>query len=203
MRTNYVLIDFENVCPTSLASLEADCFKVVVFVGANQGRIPFGMVSAMQQLGQRGAYVKIAGNGPNALDFHIAYYIGRLAVSEPSSFFHVISRDTGFDPLIRHLKEAGIFAMRSAEIEAIPLLRDSKMSAQAYRQVVVARLENPKATRPRTLKALANVIASLFPERLPDEVIAKLIADLQKKGLVVIDGDAVSYVSSADLLTTA
>ena len=34
LRTNYVLIDFESVQPTSLATLEQDPYRVVVFVGA-------------------------------------------------------------------------------------------------------------------------------------------------------------------------
>ena len=40
MRTNYVLIDFENVQPESLVGLQQDHFKVLVFVGANQTKVP-------------------------------------------------------------------------------------------------------------------------------------------------------------------
>jgi hypothetical protein len=36
MRINYVLIDFENVQPESLAVLQHEHFKVMVFVGTNQ-----------------------------------------------------------------------------------------------------------------------------------------------------------------------
>src|SRR5690606_41861527 len=55
-------------------------------------------------MGSRAEYVKIASNGSNALDFHIAFYIGQLATKEPESYFHIVSKDTGFDPLIQHLK---------------------------------------------------------------------------------------------------
>ena len=37
-RTNYVLIDYENVQPTDLALLREGPFKVKVFLGANQAR---------------------------------------------------------------------------------------------------------------------------------------------------------------------
>jgi len=40
MRTNYVLIDFESVQTTSLELLTKEHFKVIVFVGANQGKLP-------------------------------------------------------------------------------------------------------------------------------------------------------------------
>jgi len=102
--TNYVFIDYENVQPKNLEILANYPFKVFVFVGANQTRVPFDLAAAMQELGENAKYIKISGNGPNALDFHIAYYIGALATQDPSGYFHVISKDTGFDPLITHLK---------------------------------------------------------------------------------------------------
>src|SRR5687767_2649597 len=105
VRPNIVLIDFESVQPASLEVLAADHFKVKVFVGATQTKLPFDLVTAIQRMGDRAEYIKISGVGPNALDFHIAYYIGRIASQEPDAFFHIISKDTGFDPLIQHLKD--------------------------------------------------------------------------------------------------
>src|SRR6476660_6471453 len=102
MRHNIVLIDFENVQADSLHLLASEHFRVLLFVGANQSKLPFETVAAMQKLGVRAEYVKITGNGSNALDFHIAYYIGVLSTSEPSPYFHIVSKDTGFDPLIQH-----------------------------------------------------------------------------------------------------
>ena len=73
MRTNYVLIDFESVQTKSLELLTHDHFKVIVFVGANQGKLPFELAVSLHQLGSRAEYIKISGHGLNALDFHIAY----------------------------------------------------------------------------------------------------------------------------------
>ena len=52
MVTNYVLIDFENVQPRNLEILASHPFKVLVFVGASQAKIPFELAAAMQQLGR-------------------------------------------------------------------------------------------------------------------------------------------------------
>ena len=76
-----------------------------VFVGASQTKIPYDLAAAMQQPGENGQYVKISGNGKNALDFHLAYYVGELATNDPEVYLHVISKDTGFDHLIKHLKK--------------------------------------------------------------------------------------------------
>ena len=103
MRTNVVLIDFENVRPDSLTALVGAHFKLMVFVGANQVKLTVEFAMAVHQMGDKAEYVKISGNGPNALDFHIAFYIGQLAARDPTADFHIISKDTGYDPLIEHL----------------------------------------------------------------------------------------------------
>ena len=114
--TNYVLIDFENLQPKNLELLEGRPFKVFVFVGANQTKVPVKLAKALQSLGSNGEYIEISGSGQNALDFHIAYYIGRLAADDPKGHFHIISRDRGFDPLIRHLNGKNLDARREADL---------------------------------------------------------------------------------------
>ena len=90
MKNNYVLIDYENVQPKNLAILNGHEFKIIVFVGANQAKIPFDLASSLQKLGENAEYVKIGGNGSNALDFHMAFYIGQLAARDPNAYFHII-----------------------------------------------------------------------------------------------------------------
>lgn len=67
--TNYVLIDFENVQPKNLEVLAEHPFKVLVFVGANQAKVPFDLAAAMQKLGDNASYIKITGSGQNAFGF--------------------------------------------------------------------------------------------------------------------------------------
>ena len=105
---NYVLIDLENTQPEHLSVLAGQNFRVLVFVGQNQSKISFDLVSAIQHLGKNAEYIKIQGNGPNALDFHIAFYIGQFSTENSDSHFHIISKDKGFDPLIKHLESKKI-----------------------------------------------------------------------------------------------
>ncbi|MBV9791600.1 MAG: hypothetical protein JOZ51_25610, partial [Chloroflexi bacterium] len=119
MKTNYVLIDYENVQPAAVPVLAQEHFKVIVFVGISQAKITFEVASALQHLGSRAEYVKISGSGPNALDFHIAFYIGQLVAQDPTAHFHIISKDTGFDPLIQHLKSKKVLASRWQDIADI------------------------------------------------------------------------------------
>ena len=117
--TNYVLIDFENVQPKNLELLEGHPFQVFVFVGANQTKVPMNVVKAMQALGENGKYIEISGSGRNALDFHITYYLGQLVTEDPKGHFHLISRDKGFDPLIRHLKDRKIRVQREKDLAGL------------------------------------------------------------------------------------
>ena len=66
VRTNYVLIDYENVQPEALSILDAEHFKVIVFVGATQAKVTFETAAALQRMGSKAEYIKISGNGPNA-----------------------------------------------------------------------------------------------------------------------------------------
>ena len=194
MRINNVLIDLENVQPASLAGLDAEFFKVLIFVGASQTKIPFELASVAQRLGERAAYIKIAANGSNALDFHIAYYIGRLAQQDPTAYFHIISKDTGFDPLIQHLKSQKIGATRSKDISEIPLLKAANSKTlQEKTAVVIANLKQRGASRPRTVKTLSSTILSLFQKQLPGEELTLLLAELQSSGAITISENKVSY----------
>ncbi len=195
MRTNYILIDYENVQPRTLASLKSEQpFKVYLFVGASQSKVNFEVVEAMQMLGDNARYVKIADNGPNALDFHIAYYIGRLATADANGFFHIISKDTGFEPLISHLKAQKIFACRSKDVAEIPILKaaNSKTSVEKL-EVVLRNLRQRGAGRPRTVKTLSGTIQSLFMKQLEVGELDALLTALKKSGQVAVDGTKVTY----------
>lgn len=194
MRNNIVLIDFENVQPQSLDHLEQDHFRVLVFVGANQKKLPFEVAASLQRMGSRAEYIKICGNGSNALDFHIAYYIGALSAAEPSAYFHVVSRDTGFDPLIQHLKSRKVLAGRVKEIGEIPLVRAAGTKSSKERgRVVLERLSLPKATKPRTLKTLSSAIASMFQKQISDDDVASIVKELENAGFIRIDGTKIGY----------
>ena len=103
MTTSYVLIDFENVQVKSLALRKGEHFQVKVFLGPKNARLPVDLVLAMHDLGKRADYIMLGVSGANALDFHITYYLGKLTAEHPQGEFYIVSKDTGFDSLIKHL----------------------------------------------------------------------------------------------------
>jgi hypothetical protein len=197
LRPNIVLIDLESVQPASLGLLAPEYFRVKVFVGATQSKLSFELVAAVQHLGDRAEYVKIAGVGKNALDFHIAYYIGRIATEQPESFFHIISKDTGFDPLIQHLKDESILCGRWECLEEIPAVKSAQVKSPEERAILfMSRLLQPNATRPRTEKTLRSAISAHFQRQLTDEEVTAIVAALQRPGQLSIAAGKVVYTAA-------
>lgn len=194
MPTNYVLIDFENVQPKNLEILVKHPFQIFVFVGANQTKIPFDLATTMQSFGDNGKYIKISGNGQNALDFHIAFYVGQLSLQDPDGYFHIISKDTGFDPLIKHLRTQKIRIHREKDLAEIPILKISSATSNDEKiNAIIKNLAGRGQSRPRKLKTLSNTINSLFTQKLSDSELETMIKVLTDRKYIVVNDGNISY----------
>lgn len=152
------------------------------------------VAAALQTLGPRAEYIRVSGVGRNALDFHITYYLGRLAMSEPEAYFHVIALDKGYDPLLDQLKSKGVHATRSADVKDIPIVRtagsapvDDKLS------IILAYLVKRGPQRPATMKTLTGSVCALFQPLLPESEATLLLAELQRNSVFVVNGSKVTY----------
>lgn len=215
LKTKYILVDYENVQVKSLDLLRKEHFRVKVFLGPQNTRLPVELVLAMQQLGDRAEYVMLQTPGSNALDFYIAYYLGALVKEDPAGCFHIISKDTGFDPLIKHLKARKILSSRSESIEGMPcfaqveskpklpieagLMTTKPQPPQASGtvdeliRVAIDDLIRRKASKPRTTKTLLNTIHAKCGKERPLTEIEAIYQGLLKRGYVKVNGAKVSY----------
>lgn len=194
MKSNYVLIDYENVQPDSAQALAPSHFKVLLFVGAGQPRVNVEVASALQAKGADARYIRIAGAGRNALDFHIAYYLGKLAVAEPEAFFHVISGDKGMDPLMIHMQEAGVQVYRHENVHDIPIVKAPQSASKDEKlSTIMAFLVARGAQRPATMKTLVGSASVLFHPRLDEDSAKSLLDELEKQGLFVRHGNKIVY----------
>jgi hypothetical protein len=192
--TNYVLIDLENVQPKNLSILKGHQFRILVFVGENQTKVPFDLASAMQSFGEDAQYIQIDGNGKNALDFHIAFYLGELKSKDPEGFFHIISKDKGFDPLVKHIRKNKRRINRHSDLAEIPLLRISKATnIDEKLNEVVKNLKGRGQSRPRKVKTLTNTINSLLTEKMNEKEMISFLAKLEEMKIISILDDKVTY----------
>jgi septum formation topological specificity factor MinE len=197
-RTNYVLIDYESVQPNQLELLNRDGFVAYVFVGKAQTRLSFDTVAAIQDLGERAKYIKISGAGPNALDFHIAFYIGQIGATDPDAFFHIISKDKGFDPLIEHLRERKVFSVRSETIGEIPIIRASTAKTTKERMVLAIDRLRSGNSRPKTLPALRSAIDAILYKQVGEPELQAVIDQIVKAGYVTVTNEKVTFKLTKD-----
>ncbi|MDA8135930.1 MAG: PIN domain-containing protein [Desulfobacteraceae bacterium] len=191
---NFVLIDYENIQPKNIEILKKHPFKIFVFVGENQNRIPFETANAIQEFGSDARYIKISGNGQNSLDFHIAFYVGQLSVQDPEGYFHIISKDTGFDPLIKHLRGRKVKVNRINDLAEIPVLRISNTIDKDEKiNAIVKNIAGRGQSRPRKVTTLSNTINSLFTNKLDEMELLNIIKILQAKKYISLNKENVSY----------
>jgi hypothetical protein len=212
-----LFVDYENVPKVELAGLPADVV-VPFFFGASQRTVPTAFLKEALKLGERFVPIDIEGQGKNALDFHIAYYLGEYLKSAPDADCVILSRDKGFDPLVRHLCGRGFKVRRvgapgDAFGSAAPApARPRAKRAAAARPGAQARTESTHAARhpdfdravdklrrmparnlPQRRKALAATLHSAFARRLDASEIEHLIDSLILAGRVRVTGTALSY----------
>jgi len=146
MLTNYILVDYENIQNIDLSSIKDKNISIKMFIGSKQNNIPTDLVVKSQKLGDQIEWIQINGNGKNALDFHIAFELGKLVEKETKSFFHIISKDTGYDPLISYMKSQKIFCKRSEDIILVIT------AIQESLQGVINHQSNPSVNQLSTVK---------------------------------------------------
>jgi PIN domain len=126
MSLTYILVDFENVQPTAadMSLIRGTEYRVRIFHGPHQNKFDAEMVKALQPLGAQLEYFQCERKGKNALDFHIAFYLGRLVQECEAAVFSqgkrarfvIVSKDGGFDTLLGHVGALGYEAVRAGRI---------------------------------------------------------------------------------------
>ena len=202
MNQSILLVDYENIGKIELGEIPAGVL-VPFFFGASQKSVPKEFLKAALNLRERFVAIDIEGQGKNALDFHIAYYLGEYLTRSPQYACIILSKDKGFDPLVKHLVLRG-FAVRRANSlrEAYPAAVTENRRPQAESRRVAAANQRPAARapasvpesavqwlsgsartrRPRTRKALAAHLYSHFSKKIPEGDIQSLIDQLVSSG---------------------
>jgi hypothetical protein len=202
MRTNYVLIDLQNVPQEAdlVSGLGRDQFKLLLFFGSEQKKLLEKTTARLEQMGVNAEAIMISGHGRNALDFHIAYYIGEYARGDRSARFHIVAKDKGYDPLIHHLNtKKGVIARRVKSVARIQAKNCTESQSLAMQlEPVVKRLLAPTTTRPTTRKKLENWIVSQFPHQFSDSTAPGVVQELERCKHIFIKEENVTYVPTCE-----
>jgi hypothetical protein len=205
-RTNYLFVDFENIHEVDLDLIGGKPVKVILILGERHKKLPVDMVKKLLKYQAQVQLIEAGRSGKNALDFVLSYRIGVESVADPKGFFHIVSRDKGFDPLILHLKNNKISAARHESFAKIPVLAGetpgrprerpkvsaprptavkpksgTALSAAERVMLMTERLAANKTNRPKRKKTLLAHIFTHFGKRLStgelDEILEALVAN--------------------------
>jgi hypothetical protein len=192
MTQKLLLIDFENVQQVDLTCLDGGC-EVMIFVGASQKSVPIDLVTAAQKLGARVDWKRVDGNGKNALDFFIAFELGRIAERSTPPQCIVLSRDKGFDPLLRHLNKNGLPCRRINSMLELETKIAPRGDDPNYKRAIEVLGKQEKNSRPRRRKTLSQSIASMFQNKLAQPEVDRIVDMLFANKLISEMNSRITY----------
>jgi len=190
MARSVLLVDLENVQKVDLNRVPPEA-HVMIFYGITQKKLPEELVVQAQPLGTRLTWIKISGQGPNALDFHIAYYLGREFALHRDARCAILSRDLGFDPLVRHLQTQDLECRRVATLkDAFPAEVTRATMAEPFDRLL--KLLAKEKQRPLKRKSLEGKVKGWFQTLSAPEQ-AALLQRLINEGHVRESGKTLVY----------
>ena len=128
----------------------------------------------------------------NALDFHIACHLGRVLETARNTSCVVLSKDKGFDPLLRQLNKIGL---RCRRINSL-LELDPKVALAEnpnYERVIAVLRKSEKNSRPRKRKTLSQHILAMFQKKISQPDIDRVIDLLFANKMISESNTTLSY----------
>ncbi len=207
---HHVFVDFENVHRLDLTGFVTSAVSFTLLVGAKQTKFDISLVEDLLKHAAEVQIIRLGSSGKNALDFSLAYYLGRAVLADPLACFHIISKDTGFDPLIEHLRSRSIRAQRHSDCSTLhsapspkaktPAVKPSQPPAQKLAAPndlltrILVHLRKSNTNRPKRRKTLTSNLLSHGGKSATEATIAALIDDLIKsEHLTINEKGAVTY----------
>ena len=188
-----LLIDYENIQSINLEQIEKADYRIYVFIGESQNKIPFDLVKSAQKLGGKLEWIKIDGNGSNALDFHVAYYLGNQIEKNRDNEYVILSKDKGFDPLVRFISKQNVKCKRINSIIEISSPKQNKEHNNEYRKVIENLKKIEKAKRPRKRNTLKQHVKSLLGKTISEEMFDVIIDQLFIEKVVSEENSRIIY----------
>ena len=189
-RNNHIYVDYENVREADLSRLAGRTAHVTLVLGKNQKALPVALVKLIQEHATQVSLVETELVGRNALDFVLACELGRQSQLDSSGYFHILSKDKGFDALILYLKGKGILAARRESFCEIPAL----MNHEERLALISLRYREKLTSRPAKRKTLETSIHAAFAKELSAKEVGDIIAGLERaKVIEFTEGDRVRY----------
>jgi hypothetical protein len=189
-RINYIFVDFENTQAVDVSLLAGKAAILLLVVGDKQKNLPVTLVKQLLAHADQVGVVEAGCTGKNALDFVLAFHVGQWAKQDPTGYFHIVSRDKGFDALITHLRQLKVSAARHDEFTQIPLFINHQQTTTGDKiAFLTERLSIPGASRPAKRAKLISYVTATFSRQLAENEVLGLVHDMEQRKLITISED--------------
>jgi hypothetical protein len=121
----HVFVDYENIKRIDPAVFALEGATFTLLLGPQNRTLDVALVEQLMAHAAAVDLVRLEESGRNAVDFALAYYLGRKAVTDPTAQFYLISKDTGYDPLIAHLRGRKVRVRRLDDFEGLSATRET------------------------------------------------------------------------------
>ena len=122
---NYVFVDYENVHEIDVTLIGKKTVYLTILIGPNC-KLNGAVVDELLKHPTSVQLVRLSSSADDALDITLAFYLGKAANADPAAYFHIISKDTGFGPMIDHLKNCQIRVYRHNDYSTLTFSYPSK-----------------------------------------------------------------------------
>lgn len=218
---NHIFVDYENVHAVDPAIIGSKTIHITLLLGAKNTKLDTTVVEKLMQHAATVEMIRLKTSGRNALDFTLAYYLGRAVLADPCGYFHIISKDKGYDALIEHLRSKHIRVRRHEDFTTLTFSVTTKPQAatspinppatkssakikpapthlEELEARVLEHLRKPATNRPRTKNKLISHLTTHLGKKVVEPEVLALIEMISQAGHLVIDdkGKVIYHLSA-------
>ena len=114
----FYFIDYENIGANGFNGIDILDEKdtVILFYSENNCRLPFSLHKKIGESKAGFQYYDIRTGARNAADFQLVTYLGFIIATNPDSEYAIISKDDGFNAVVRFWADKGVTVYRSTNL---------------------------------------------------------------------------------------
>lgn len=198
---NHVFVDLENVKSIDATVIVGKNLTLHLFLGPQNKKLDVEVVERLLENAQAVRMIRSPKAGKNALDFVLAYHLGQAVQADPKGYFHIVSKDGGFDALVDLLRSKHVKVKRHPDWSGLHFSSAPKPAAASAPKVpaqsglseaaekLLGSLRKSEKNRPKKEKTLVSHARSLNGKDKPEAEAsaARVVAELKKVGYLEID----------------
>ena len=195
---NHVFVDFENVKAIDATVMGGKNLTFHLFLGPQNKKLDVDVVEKLLDNAQAVKLIRSPVAGKNALDFVLAYHLGQAVQTDPKGYFHIISKDGGFDSLVKLLESKRVKVRRHVDWSGLhfdsppkkPVAEAPTPVAKALSpgaEKVLENLRKSEKNRPKKKKTLVSHALNFLGKGATTAMGEEVVEELRKSGRLVID----------------